>query len=83
MKVVADGRGRKLKSAEYPDLPYVMECLFAEEGLEAHPRLTNDVLYKSKGNTIFMRKAREIILSIAPQDFSISLSSLYNYTQNY
>ena len=83
MKVMTEGRGKKLKVEEYPDLPYVMECLFAEEGLEAHPRLTDDILYKSKGNTLTMRKAKEIILDLAPDSFTISLSSLYNYTQNY
>ena len=83
MNKIAEGRGRKLKSNEYPDLTKVMECLFAEEGLEAHPRLTDEVLYRSKGNTLTMRRAKEVILNLAPSSFSISLSSLYNYTQNY
>ena len=83
MNKIAEGHGRKLKSNEYPDLTNVMECLFAEEGLEAHPRLTDEVLYRSKGNTLTMRRAKEVILNLAPSSFSISLSSLYNYTQNY
>ena len=30
-----------------------------------------------------MREARKLLLSLAPQTFSISLSSCYNYTENY
>ena len=30
-----------------------------------------------------MKRAREVILSLAPDNFHISLSSCYNYTQNY
>ena len=30
-----------------------------------------------------MKDAREAILSAAPEDFSISLSACFNYTQNY
>ena len=30
-----------------------------------------------------MKRAREIILSLAPDDFTISLSACYNYTENF
>ena len=40
------------------------------------------ILYKSADNVTTMKKAREII-SLAPPNFSISLSACYNYTDNY
>ena len=30
-----------------------------------------------------MKRAREILLSMAPKGFTISLSTCYNYTENY
>ena len=83
MRTIAQGRGAILKCKQFPDLAAVMECLFCTEGLETHPRLTDTVLYKSKSNTLTMKHAREALLSLSPNGFSISLSSCYNYTQNY
>ena len=52
-------------------------------GLEAHPRLTIGTMYKSSDSVLTMKRAREILLSCAPQGFRISLSACYNYTENY
>lgn len=52
-------------------------------GLESHPRLTDGVLYRSCGNNVTMKKARDILLTIAPEDFKTSLSTCFNYTENY
>ena len=51
-------------------------------GLEAHPRLTTGAVYRASNNTMTMQKAREVLLSTAPEGFTISLSSCFNYTQN-
>ena len=48
-----------------------------------YTRLTTDIAYQSKDNNLFMWQAREILLKVAPPDFSISLSSCYNYTESY
>ena len=52
-------------------------------GLESHPRLTTGTLYRSVDNVTTMKRAREILLSLAPEGFKISLSCCYNYTNNY
>ena len=51
--------------------------------LEAHPRLTTGTLYRSVDSVITMKHAREILLAMAPEGFSISLSACYNYTESY
>ena len=91
MRTIAVGRGRRLKIEQFPQLSKALEHAFGEGdvrdagggGLESHPRLTNGVLYKSVDNVTTMKKAREILLSLAPAGFSISLSACYNYTENY
>ncbi len=90
IRTIAEGRGRKLKSTEFPELGLALEYAFGEldtqkggGGLEAHPRLTTGTLYRGVGNATTMQHAREILLSMAPRGFSISLSSCYNYTENY
>ena len=87
---IIEGRGRKLKSTEFPELATVLSYAFGEHdikegggGLEAHPRLTIGTLYRSSDSATTMRKAREILLSLSPQSFQISLSSCYNHTENY
>ena len=50
---------------------------------EAHPRLTTGTLYRGVDNAMTMKHAREILLAMAPEGFSISLSSCYNYTETY
>ena len=57
----------------------VSEC--GGGGLEAHPRLTTGTLYRASGSATTMKRAREILLSYAPDGFKISLSSCYNYTE--
>ncbi len=84
-----DNRGRKLKAELFPQLGIVLENIFQQGGkeeiggLECHPRLTTDLLYRSADNNFFMRQAREILLSVAPPNFSIALSTCYNYTETY
>ncbi len=90
IKTVEPGRGRKLKTKHYPELSTVLEYAFGEldledggGGLQAHPRLITGTLYRSSDSITTMRKARELLLSLAPQGFKISLSTCYNYTENY
>ena len=84
-----DARGRLLKAEMFPELAHTLESIFVSGdkdiggGLESHSRLTTDILYRSNDNNLFMRQAREIILQVAPPNFSISLSSCYNYTDSY
>ena len=91
LKHIYEGRGRALKCEEFPDLPAILEFAFGDQdrisraggGLESHPRLTDTVLYRAADNSTVMRQARETVLALAPKDFNISLSSCFNYTQNY
>ena len=91
IKSIAEGRGRKLKIEHFPQLSIALEYAFGEldmsegggGGLESHPRLTTGTLYRSVDNVTTMKRAREILLSLSPQGFTISLSSCYNYTNNY
>lgn len=90
IKTIAQGRGRKLKSQQFPELGIALEYAFGEfdlkeggGGLEAHPRLTTGTLYRGVDNATTMKHARSILLSMAPEGFSLSLSSCYNYTQNF
>ena len=88
-KLQFETRGRALKADLFPELKFVLEEIFSYGssgllgGLESHPRLTTDVLYRSRDNNLFMRQAREILLKVAPPGFAISLASCYNYTESY
>ena len=83
--------GRKLKIEEFPDIAAILEYKFGEGdrikrgggGLESHPKLTNNILYRAADNVINMADARLALLSLAPENLSISLSTCYNYTQNF
>ena len=89
MQTIAKGRGRKLKIET--QLAIVMEYAFGEldvsggggGGLELHPRLTTGTLYRSVDNVTTIKRAGEILPSFAPEEFDISLSCCYNYTNNY
>ena len=48
MKVVAHGRGAPLKCKQFPELTLLLEGVFGESGMESHPRLTDDILYRAK-----------------------------------
>ncbi len=56
MRLKFDSRGRKLKFEQWPDLAKTLDWIFdnqdvterAGQGVEAHPRLKNEVLYRSK-----------------------------------
>ena len=82
IKNTSCGQGRRLKADEFPELGRVLELAFGE-GASMHPRLTEDTLYKAPDSAMIMRHARDIVMEAAPPGFTISLSSLYNYTQNY
>ncbi len=84
IKIVAKGRGRKLKTDHFPE---AHEYAFGEVdvesgggGLQAHPRLTIETMYRTCDSITTMRKARELVLSLASPGFTISLSTCYNYT---
>ena len=93
MTLQQDSRGRRLKSEEWPKLAATMEYVFGEgdilnrsggvRGLESHPKLKDSILYKNEGNITTMKAAQQIINSISPPDFHISLSVCYNYTMGY
>ena len=80
---IKPGRGRKLKCEENPNLAPLLEYAFMENGIQSHPRLTVDTLYRTPDSNVVMRDARELVLAMSDPSFSISLSSCYNYTQNY
>ena len=89
-KSIADGRGRKLKCEEFPELAHYIEFAFGEGdrvlrgggGLEAERRLLDTTLFKAADNATVMRHAKELINRVRP-DFKISTSCLYTYTMNY
>ena len=39
-------------------------------------------MYRASNTAMTMKKAREVLLSLAPDEFKISLSSCYNYTES-
>lgn len=90
LKVVAEGRGRKLKCEEFPELARYIEFAFGEGdrvlrgggGLQADPRLLDSTLFKAADNATVMRHAKEMLSKIKP-DLQISTSCLYTYTMNY
>ena len=88
-KLRSETRGRTLLPDIFPELKVVLEEIFnygsegMMGGLESHPRLTTDIMYRSRDNNLFMRQAREILLKVSPHGLGISLSSCYNYTKSY
>ena len=80
-----------LKCEEFPDLAAIMEYAFGESGridrggggLESHPRLTDTILHRAADSKTIMKDARETVLALAPNEFNISLSSCFDYTQSY
>ena len=81
----------KIKWEEFPDIAGILEFTFGKGDrvdraggrLESHPRLTDTVLYRAVDSHTIMQNERETILASAPERFSISLASCFNYTQNY
>ena len=90
LKVIASGRGRRLKCEEFPELAQYREFAFREGdrvlrgggGLQADPRLLDTTLFKAANNATVMRHAQEMLTKTKP-DFNISTSCLYMYTMNY
>ncbi len=80
-----------MTNEQWPHLAQTLEYIFglqdlterAGGGLEAHPRLKEDILCRSRDNNTFMRQAHEIINTISPPSFNISLSFCYDYTMTY
>ena len=65
------------------DLTTILLYAFGEydaEEDEAYLRLTTGTLYRAMDNVTTMKAARDIILSLGPSSFKISLSFCYNYT---
>ncbi len=71
-KLHSETCGRALIADLFPELKVVLEEIFhygTEEmmgGLESHPRLTIDIMYRSCDNNLFMGQAREILLKVCP-----------------
>ena len=90
LKIIAEGRGRKLKCEEFPELTRYIEYCFGEGdrvlrgggGLEPDPRLLDTKLFKAAHNATVMRHVKEMLNTIKPE-FVISTSCLYTYTNNY
>ena len=61
MKIIAKGRGRKLKTEQFPELSMALEYAFGEldvsegggGGLESHPRLITGTLYRAIDNVCY------------------------------
>ena len=78
--------GRKHKIETFLDLATILEYEFGQGdqitrgggSLESHSKLENDTLYHAADNKTNMVDARLALLSLAPEDFSISLSCCYN-----
>ena len=90
-KSISDGRGRRLKCQEFPELPALLEYAFGQQdvltrgggGLHAHSKLYESTMYKAMDNKTIMREARDVVLALAEdEDFDVSLSCLYTYTMN-
>ena len=82
IRTIGEGRGRKLKSTQFPELSTVLLHAFGEYnvrddggGIEAHPRLSTGTLYRAVDSAMIMKRVREILHSVAPENFKISLSS--------
>ena len=78
--------GCKLKVVEFPDLVAILEYEFEEGdqrergggGLESHSKLRKELLYTASDSKTRMKDANEAILALAPEDFTISLSTCFN-----
>lgn len=90
LKTIADGRERKLKCEEFPELSKYIEFAFGEGdrvfhaggGLQSDPRLLDTKLFKTADNATVMRHVKESLATVKP-NFQISTSCLYTYTMNY
>lgn len=75
LKTIAEGRGRKLKCEEFPELARYIEYCFGEGdrvlrgggGLQADPRLLDTKLFKAADNTTVMRHVKEMLNTIKPE----------------
>lgn len=75
LKTIAEGRGRKLKCEDFPELTRYIEYCFGEGdrvlrgggGLEADPRLLDTKLFKAADNATVMRHVKEMLNTIKPE----------------
>lgn len=89
IKIIAKGRGRKLKCEEFPELARYIDAfeegdrlLRGGGGLQADPRLIDSRLFKAADNATVMHDIKEMFNNVKPK-FNISTSCLYTYTKNY
>ena len=83
IRTIAEGRGRKLKCEEFPELASYIEFAFGEGnrilrgggGLQADPRLLDPKLFKAADSATVMCHVQEILNNVKPE-FSISTSCL-------
>ena len=73
-----------MKATQLPDLAAAKEYAFGEcdisrGGGGLNPSSTTGTVYRAIDSATSIKEARQIVLSLAPP----SLSSCYNYTQNY
>ena len=81
-KTVADGRGRKIKCEEFPELAQYIEFTFGEGdrvlqgggGLEADRQLLDTTLFKAADNVTIMHHAKELVNRV--KIFKIRLSEM-------
>lgn len=79
--------GSKLKVEEFPDLVAIKEYEFREgdhrqrggSGLESHWKLLKELLHRAADNKTKMKD----VLALSPEDFTISLLTCFNDTQNF
>ena len=83
IKTIAAGRGRKLKIEHFPELSIALSYALGELDVSQGGGGQTGTLYRGEGNATTMLQAREVLLQMAPSNFSISLSFCYNYTQNF
>lgn len=47
-------------------------------GVQSHPRLIDDTLYRTPDSSTNMKQARELVIALSNQDFNILLSITNN-----
>lgn len=88
---IAEGRGQKLKCEKCPELPPLLEYAFGDGnrlqqgggGLKAHSKLYTETMKEASDNKMVMKEVLDLVHSLAPEDFKISLSCLYTYVMNH
>eukprot|EP00854_Cymbomonas_tetramitiformis_P029283 gene29283-36447_t len=84
--VRAPGQGRKLKADEHPAFTAILKALFdcsvdGSGGLESHPRLITEVLFRQSSGWMNMPRAVAIINDHF--QIPVSISCAYTYSENF